>query len=89
MNPAPVITVDGPSGVGKGMVTRALTQRLPGWQRLDSGALYRILALAATQAGVDLADSDRVAALAPSGVAPIGRPRDRRSSRSPRSASAS
>lgn len=68
MNPAaatvPVIAVDGPSGVGKGMVTRGLAQRFPGWHRLDSGALYRILALAATHAGVDLADVDRVAALA-------------------------
>lgn len=64
MNPSPVITVDGPSGVGKGMVTRGLALRLPGWHRLDSGALYRILALAATRAGLDLADVDAVAALA-------------------------
>ncbi|MGQ0530206.1 MAG: (d)CMP kinase [Panacagrimonas sp.] len=62
--PVPVIAVDGPSGVGKGMVTRGLTLRLPGWHRLDSGALYRILALAATRAGIDLVDVDRVAALA-------------------------
>ncbi|MDB5985653.1 MAG: (d)CMP kinase [Nevskia sp.] len=60
----PVITVDGPSGVGKGMITRWLSARL-GWHRLDSGALYRILALAATRAGVDLADVAAVAALAP------------------------
>ncbi|MGQ0697367.1 MAG: (d)CMP kinase [Panacagrimonas sp.] len=64
MNLIPVITVDGPSGVGKGMVTRGLALRLPGWRRLDSGALYRILALAATRAGLDLADVDAVAALA-------------------------
>lgn len=63
MNPSPVITVDGPSGVGKGMVTRGLALRLPGWHRLDSGALYRILALAATRAGLDLADVAAVAAL--------------------------
>ena len=60
----PVIAVDGPSGVGKGMVVRGLARQL-GWRRLDSGALYRILALAAVDAGVDLADIEAVAALAP------------------------
>jgi len=60
----PVIAVDGPSGVGKGMVTRWLAQAL-GWHRLDSGALYRILALAAQEAGVDLDDAQAVANLAP------------------------
>jgi cytidylate kinase len=62
---SPVIAVDGPSGVGKGMVTRALTARLPGWHLLDSGALYRLLALAAHQAGVNLGDARAVAAVAP------------------------
>lgn len=61
----PVVTVDGPSGVGKGMVTRALRSRLPGWHLLDSGALYRLLAVAAHQTGVDLADATGLAALAP------------------------
>ncbi len=60
---APVIAVDGPSGVGKGMVVRGLAQRLR-WHRLDSGALYRILALAAQRAGIDLADLDAVASQA-------------------------
>lgn len=60
----PVIAVDGPSGVGKGMVTRWLAART-GWHRLDSGALYRILALAAIHHGIPLEDSERVAALAP------------------------
>jgi cytidylate kinase len=62
----PVIAVDGPSGVGKGMVTRALTSRLPGWHLLDSGALYRLLALAAYRTSVNLDDAQALAALAPS-----------------------
>jgi CMP/dCMP kinase len=61
---APVIAVDGPSGVGKGMLTRWLAHRL-GWQRLDSGALYRILALEAHDRGIDMSDADSVAAVAP------------------------
>lgn len=60
----PVVTIDGPSGVGKGTVARALSRRL-GWHLLDSGALYRILALAAQRDGISLDDSARVAALAP------------------------
>lgn len=58
-----VVTVDGPSGVGKGTVTRWLAARL-GWHRLDSGAIYRILALAAVRRGIALDQSDRLAALA-------------------------
>ena len=61
----PVIAVDGPSGVGKGLVTRWLATRLGGWHRLDSGALYRILALAAHKRDLDLHDSAAVASLAP------------------------
>ncbi len=63
-HPVPVIAVDGPAGVGKGVVTRWLMTHT-GWHRLDSGALYRILALAAHRAGVPLEDSAQVAALAP------------------------
>ena len=59
-----VIAVDGPSGVGKGMVTRWLAETL-NWHRLDSGALYRILALVAQETGLDLDDAGAVAALAP------------------------
>ena len=60
----PVIAIDGPSGVGKGTVARALARQL-GWHLLDSGALYRILAVSADRAGMDLEDAERVAALAP------------------------
>ncbi|EKE86933.1 (d)CMP kinase [Idiomarina xiamenensis] len=42
----PVITIDGPSGAGKGTVSRLLADKL-GWHLLDSGAIYRVLALAA------------------------------------------
>ena len=59
---APVIAIDGPSGVGKGMVTRWLADKF-GWHRLDSGALYRVLALVAQRAGVDLVDTPTVADL--------------------------
>lgn len=44
----PVITIDGPSGTGKGTLACLLAQRL-GWHFLDSGALYRVLAVAATR----------------------------------------
>ena len=48
---APVITIDGASGTGKGAVTQILAKKL-GWRLLDSGALYRVLALAAQKHGV-------------------------------------
>ena len=54
-NRVPVITVDGPSGSGKGTLAALLAQRL-GWQLLDSGALYRITAVAATAAGLPYGD---------------------------------
>ncbi len=60
----PVITIDGPSGVGKGTVARALARKR-NWHFLDSGALYRILALSAQSAGIPLEQAARVAALAP------------------------
>lgn len=60
----PVITIDGPSGSGKGTVTRLLAAEL-GWHVLDSGALYRLVGLAAERAGCALDDGEAVAALVP------------------------
>ncbi len=59
----PVIAIDGPSGSGKGTIARAVARQL-GWHLLDSGALYRLTALASEAAGVALADSARVAQVA-------------------------
>ena len=56
-NSAPVITVDGPGGSGKGTVTQMLARKL-GWHLLDSGALYRLTALAAVRQGVALNDEE-------------------------------
>ena len=51
----PVLTIDGPSGSGKGTISRLVAARL-GWHYLDSGALYRAVGVAAGWADVDLAD---------------------------------
>jgi cytidylate kinase len=59
----PVITVDGPSGSGKGTVSRAVALGL-GWSLLDSGALYRLVALAGRGAGVALEDEAALVRLA-------------------------
>lgn len=63
MNPVPVIAVDGPSASGKGTVAQQVAQRL-GFHYLDSGSLYRLVALAALRRGVALDDEGRVARLA-------------------------
>jgi len=59
----PVITIDGPTASGKGTVASRVAEAL-GYAFLDSGALYRLTALSAQQAGVDLADEAAVAKLA-------------------------
>src|SRR5688572_10561447 len=56
MSDVPVITIDGPSGSGKGTVSRAVASAL-GWHFLDSGALYRLVALAASRQGVNPEDA--------------------------------
>jgi CMP/dCMP kinase len=63
MTAAPVVTIDGPSGTGKGTIAALVAERL-GWHILDSGALYRVLGLAAQRAGVDLDDAECLARLA-------------------------
>lgn len=55
-NPVPVLTIDGPSGSGKGTISRAVAARM-GWHYLDSGALYRAIGVAAGWANVDLSDA--------------------------------
>jgi cytidylate kinase len=59
----PVVTLDGPSGSGKGTLGSMIAKAL-NWHFLDSGALYRVLALAAQQQRVDLANEETLATLA-------------------------
>lgn len=58
---APVMTIDGPSGAGKGTLCQLLAEKL-GWHLLDSGAIYRVLSLAALHHDVEL---DSEASLVP------------------------
>ena len=60
---SPVVTVDGPSGAGKGTLCMLLAEKL-GYNLLDSGAIYRVLALAAIHHGVDLNSEDGLVPLA-------------------------
>ncbi len=59
----PVLTIDGPSGAGKGTVSKLLAKRL-GWHFLDSGAIYRALAWAVLSRGVSLVDEEAVSRVA-------------------------
>jgi cytidylate kinase len=65
MSRVPVMTIDGPSGSGKGTVSRAAARAL-GWALLDSGALYRLVALAGRKAELSLEDGPGLARLAAS-----------------------
>lgn len=58
-----VVTIDGPAGAGKSTVARRVAEQL-GWRFLDTGAMYRCVALAALRGGVDLADPGAVAGVA-------------------------
>ena len=59
----PVIAIDGPSGSGKGTIARRVAARL-GWHLLDSGALYRLVALAARRRNVALDEPEALAGIA-------------------------
>ena len=59
----PIVTIDGPSGSGKGTISRAVARHV-GWHLLDSGALYRLVALAGAAAGVLPLDEPAHASLA-------------------------
>jgi cytidylate kinase len=58
-----IVTIDGPSGSGKGTISRAVARRA-GWHLLDSGALYRLVALAGLRAGIAPEDQEAHARLA-------------------------
>ena len=59
----PVLTIDGPSGAGKGTVSRAVAKKL-GWNYLDSGSIYRALAIAVLGEGLKLDDVAAISELA-------------------------
>ena len=63
MTTIPVITIDGPTASGKGTVASRVAQTL-GFAFLDSGALYRLTALAATESGINLGDESALARVA-------------------------
>ncbi len=60
---APVITIDGPSGAGKGTLCKAMAEALQ-WHLLDSGAIYRVLALAALHHQVDIESEEALVPIA-------------------------
>jgi CMP/dCMP kinase len=59
----PVLTIDGPSGAGKGTVSRIVAKKL-GWNYLDSGSIYRSLAIALLQNQTDLSNIDEILGVA-------------------------
>lgn len=58
-----IVTIDGPSGSGKGTITQLVAHKL-GWHILDSGALYRVLGVAAQRHGIELSAEEQVTQLA-------------------------
>jgi cytidylate kinase len=71
----PVLTIDGPSGSGKGTISRMVADAL-GWHLLDSGALYRAVGYAAGMEGLDLSDADAVTRCAEHAKISFRAPRD-------------
>jgi cytidylate kinase len=71
----PVLTIDGPSGSGKGTVSRMAADAL-GWHLLDSGALYRAVGFAAGMEGLDLSDAEAVTRCAQTTKISFRDPRD-------------
>lgn len=63
MSNIPVLTIDGPSGSGKGTIAQLMAKKL-GWHYLDSGAIYRVLAQAAIKHHIDLTDEAKLAEIA-------------------------
>jgi CMP/dCMP kinase len=59
----PVLTIDGPSGAGKGTVSRSVAKKL-GWHYLDSGSIYRSLAIALLQNNIDLTNVGEILGIA-------------------------
>ena len=57
MDKTPVVTIDGPSGAGKGTIAAMVADAL-GWHLLDSGALYRIIGVTAQNRGIELSDTN-------------------------------
>ena len=68
MSDVPVVAIDGPTASGKGTIAQRVANAL-GFNYLDSGALYRLVALRALQDGIGTGDADRVSAVA-SAIAP-------------------
>jgi CMP/dCMP kinase len=63
MSPVPVITIDGPSGSGKGTLAERVAETL-GWRLLDSGAIYRVLGHAVYLEGIELGNVDKIVEMA-------------------------
>jgi cytidylate kinase len=76
----PVLTIDGPSGSGKGTISRMVADTL-GWHLLDSGAIYRAVGFAAGMEGLDLSDAEAVTRCAISARIGFRDPKDGRETR--------
>ncbi len=63
MNRPPIITIDGPSGSGKGTIARKLADKLS-WHYLESGAIYRVLAFASLEANIDFGNVEQLITIA-------------------------